>query len=644
MLKSTRAKLIFSFLSVALLVGTVSLIVGWRLLYGSVLNEANNRVRQDLNVARVIYDDRAAAIQLSLETTVYGAAFNGAMASRDFALLRTMLEGVSLRLGLDFAGILTADGTTLCRIGCESDLSPPIYGRMPVADKALKERRTVSGTVVLDRSTLECEHPDLAKRSRVVIRQETKGEAHPPAVETSGLAIASAVPVMQKGEPIGAVYAGMLLNRDQSIVDKIGGTVFRNEVYDGHNLGTATIFFKNLRISTNVLEKDGQRAIGTLASPEVTARVLTEGKRWTDRAYVVNDWYITAYEPITDIDLNRVGMLYVGVLEAKYRDVRQNALWVFAMITLAGVLFAIALGCLLASRIMRPVNQLIHASMEISTGNLSPDIGPISESDIGLLQKEFKKMTESIIRRDLEHREESEKRLIQSEKQASIGNLAAGVAHEINNPLTPVLTFTHLLLRRTDLPEEVRRDLETIAVQTERVRKIVKGLLDFSRQNRLKMEFMDPGLMVEGCLGLMENQALIRGVALHYTPHGELPVSCLDRNQIQSVMVNILLNALDATKPGGNIEIESKESERDGEKGVEISVRDTGTGIAPEHIDKLFDPFFTTKEVGKGTGLGLAVSAGIIERHGGRITVESEVGKGSCFMLWFPCDRAMEAK
>lgn len=633
MFYSTRAKLIVSFLSVALLVGAVSLLVGWRLLYDSVLNEASNRVRQDLNVARVIYDDRVGAIRISLETTAHAADFTKAAAARDSHLTRTRMEGVAQRLDLDFAGVCLADGTLLCRIGGGGG-----QAEMPVAEASRRKGQTVSGTVVLERQQLENEDPDLAQRSRIRVRPETNGQTLPVDEETAGLAIASAVPITEGGKIIGTVYGGKLLNRDRSIVDKIGGTVFRNEVYQGQHLGTATIFFKNLRIATNVLETDGRRALGTLAAPEVTQRVLGDGKKWTDRAFVVNDWYITAYEPITDIHQRRVGMLYVGVLEAKYRDVRQNALLVFAMITFAGVTLAIALGCLLASRIMKPVHQLIHASMEISTGNLSPEIGPISQSDIGLLQKEFATMTHAIIRRDKERREESEKRLIQSEKQASIGNLAAGVAHEINNPLTPVLTFTHLLLRRKDLPEEVRADLESIAIQTERVRKIVKGLLDFSRQSQLKMERLDPGLMLEDCLGLVENQALIRGVALQYNAHGQLPPTRLDRNQIQSVMVNLILNALDATEPGGTIEVVAQGREHGGDQGIEVSVRDTGTGIAPEHMEKLFDPFFTTKEVGKGTGLGLAVSAGIIDRHGGNIAVESEPGHGSRFTLWLPCD------
>jgi two-component system NtrC family sensor kinase len=642
MLYSTRSKLIFSFLSVALLVGIVSLIVGWQLLYDSFLNEANNRVRQDLNVARVIYDDRVMAIRLSLETTVLGTDFNKAMQTRSQVVLKTRLDRLSQKLDLDFAGIMAADGTLVCRMGDNSAAMPPIPGNMPITDAALQQGRTVSGTVVLDRGMLEAENPDLAKSSRILTRPAEGSKTMPSSGETAGLAIASAVPVMDNGEMIGTLYGGMLLNRDRSIVDKIGGTVFRNEVYQGHHVGTATIFFNDLRISTTVLGKDNKRAIGTLASREVTQRVLMEGKKWTDRAFVVNDWYITAYEPITDIGQRRVGMLYVGVLEAKYRDVRQKSLCVFAMITLAGVTLAIALGCLLANRIMRPVNQLIHASMEISAGNFSPDVGPICQSDIGVLQKKFIEMTQSLVRRDQQHHEENEKRLIQSEKQASIGKLAAGVAHEINNPLTAVLTFTHLILRRKDTPEEIRQDLETIALETDRVRKIVKGLLDFSSQSRLDTETLNLGMLLKESIRLMENQAQINGVTLSYHSRGELPMLALDRNQIQSVMINMILNALDATGPGGKIEIVLEPDNRDHGNGVEISVKDTGTGIAQEHMDKLFDPFFTTKEVGKGTGLGLAVSAGIIHRHGGKINVESKLGKGSCFTIWLPCDRTTE--
>jgi two-component system NtrC family sensor kinase len=142
------------------------------------------------------------------------------------------------------------------------------------------------------------------------------------------------------------------------------------------------IFLNDLRISTNVVSPDGNRAIGTLASEEVQEHVLKEGKKWIDRAFVVNDWYITAYEPIEDIFGQRVGMLYVGVLEAKYADVRRKALSIFIIVTVAGMALAVGLGIFIANRTSLPVQQLIDASMQVSKGNLSPEIGPISQSSM----------------------------------------------------------------------------------------------------------------------------------------------------------------------------------------------------------------------------------------------------------------------
>ena len=139
----------------------------------------------------------------------------------------------------------------------------------------------------------------------------------------------------------------------------------------------------------------------------------------------------------------------------------------------------------------------------------------------------------------------------------------------------------------------------------------------------------------------MENQALIKGINLDFRPGEGLPVRTLDRSQLRSVLLNIIINALDATEPGGNITVATALSVspgKTGRKGIEIAIADTGCGIPPENLDKLFDPFFTTKEVGAGTGLGLAVSLGIVERQGGTIRVQSEVGRGSTFTIWLPVE------
>jgi len=637
---STRSKLILSFLGISFLVCGVALLVGGQLLYKAVLNEATNRVRLDLNAAQEIYLSRIKGVKVALNITTLGPVFRSALERQDPQKMIPLLTNVAQQTELDFVGIVTKEGRNLCRIGPNSipkGNSPP----NPIANLALQKRIAVSGTVILNNKFLFDENPELADRARIKLLPTKRATPRPESEELSGMAIAAAVPVFEAGNFLGVLYGGTLLNRSQEIVDRVRDTVFQHEIYKGQSIGTATIFFKDIRISTNVLSPDGSRAIGTVASEEVTQHVLTEGKKWVDRAFVVNDWYITAYEPIEDIFGQRIGMLYVGVLEAKYADVRWKALSLFIIITVAGMVLAIGLGYVIASKMSRPVKQLIEASNQVSQGNLSPEIGPISKSELGVLQKTFKEMLTSLQERDKRQKVESEIKLLQSEKQASIGKLAGGVAHEINNPLTGIFTFTHMLLRRQDIPEDVRADLETIGQETERVRKIVKGLLDFSRQTELDREPTDVNRLVRFTLSLVENQALIKGVSLNFEPGEGLPMITLDRNQMQSVLLNIIINALDATDPGGSITVTSGigvSTSHPGQNGIEILCTDTGCGIPPENLNKLFDPFFTTKDVGHGTGLGLSVSYGIVERHGGTMWVQSKVGKGSTFKVWLPTE------
>jgi two-component system NtrC family sensor kinase len=433
------------------------------------------------------------------------------------------------------------------------------------------------------------------------------------------------------------LYGGILLNRDEKIVDTVQGTVFRNEEYKGRSIGRATIFLRDVRVATNVPAPDGGRAIGTRVAEDVREHVLERNERWTKQAMVITEWYITAYEPIKGISEETVGILGMGVLEEKYVDLRWRALASLVLITLAGMALAAVLGTSVANRIMNPVRQLIKASQQVTEGSLTPDIGPPSHGEIGVLQNTFKEMVAAMGRR----RAESQNRLIMSEKQASVGRLAAGVAHEINNPLTGVLTYTHMLLRRKDLTADVRKDLETIAEATERVRKIVKGLLDFSRQTKPDRDLVEVNKLVSSVIALMENQALVKGVQINFNPAESLKTVNMDRNQFQSVLLNIIINALDATKAGDRVTLSTRDSphvNEDGQTGIEIEIADTGCGIPPEHMNKLFDPFFTTKEVGHGTGLGLAVSLGIVQRHGGTIRVSSDLGKGSVFTLWVPLE------
>ena len=642
MIYTTRFRLISAFLGVCILVGGLSLLVGGQLLNKSVLNEATNRIRLDLNAAREIYNNDETCLRLALQIAGQERSCLEAVSVRDTEYVKDRLGALAREIRLDFAGVVDPGGRTLVRLTGSGDArveGGSLLPSNPAALLCLENRSTVSGTVILDREILMAENPELAEQARIDLIPTPRAAPRSETEETSGMTITCAVPLFEGNTLIGAIYGGVLLNRSTEIVDRVRETVFQKEVYQGRSIGTATIFFNDLRISTNVMTARGERAIGTRVSEEVRNKVLGEGERWTDRAFVVNDWYITAYEPIVDISNQGVGILYVGVLEAKYVDIRRNTLLVFVLITAAGMVIAIAMGYLLGQRILKPVHRLINMSRRVSAGDLSPEVGPISSSEIGVLQKTFQEMLSSLRERDRSQRAESELKLLQSEKQASVGRLAAGVAHEINNPLTGVLTFTHMLLRREDINEEIREDLQTIADATERVRMIVKGLLDFSRQTKIEPEPTDLNTLIEQTIPLVDNQSLVKGVIFCFDPGKDIPLRTLDRSQIQSVLLNIILNAIDATDKGGHINIYTRLSAGPRQtKTIEVEISDSGCGISPEHLDKLFDPFFTTKEVGKGTGLGLSVSQGIIERHGGTIRVQSTVDQGSIFTICFPLD------
>jgi len=210
------------------------------------------------------------------------------------------------------------------------------------------------------------------------------------------------------------------------------------------------------------------------------------------------------------------------------------------------------------------------------------------------------------------------------------------VAHEINNPLTGVLTFSSLMLKKVDENHPWKNDLEKIVQQTTRCRNIVRGLLDFARQRKPDKKEWDINTLIDQTLTLVENQARFQNIEIIRQFKKDIPMLFLDGDQIQQVFMNIIINSADAmTGDGGTLTVKT-----DLNNGVaEISFTDTGRGINKEHLSKLFTPFFTTKETGKGTGLGLAISYGIIQSHNGEIDVESEVGKGSTFRIKLPVEK-----
>ena len=233
-------------------------------------------------------------------------------------------------------------------------------------------------------------------------------------------------------------------------------------------------------------------------------------------------------------------------------------------------------------------------------------------------------------------------RVAQSERLASIGVLAAGVAHEINNPLGGILALTSLALEDLPADDPGRENLQEVVRQTRRCSEIVRHLLEFSRQHAVSAEEVDVNRLLEKTLGLLERQSIFHNVRVERELAAELPRVLADPSQLQQVFMNILMNAVQAMDERGALTLGSHHDAARGE--VVLTFRDTGCGIPADRIDRIFDPFFTTNRGGQGTGLGLSIAYGIVTRHHGTIAVESREGAGTTFTIRLPVEARFEAQ
>lgn len=631
---SLRTRLLGSFLVVIVTCGAVATVVGVRMIGDGIVKQAQDKVRLDLNSARIAYQEAIHDVRDVVRHSAIRFFIRRALEAGDAASLAAPLEDIRRRESLDILTLTDQKGEVLVRAR-----NPAISGDSqadnPILMRVLSGKQVEASTEIVTREELLKEGEDLAARAHIKFIPTAKAKVTHRTQETSGMMIKAAAPMLSdRGEFLGVLYAAKLLNNDNNLVDKIKETVYRHEIYDGKEIGTSTIFQGDLRISTNVRTSHGKRAIGTRVSAEVNDRVLTEGRPWVERAFVVNDWYITAYEPIRDVSGKVIGILYVGMLERKFADMRSRALWTFFGISLGGVALSVAICYLLSKTLVRPVNALVLAVQRLAAGDLKQRVQPDdSTKEIGTLGRAFNLMTSSIEDRDEQLRQRAQQEIMKSERLAMIGRLAAGVAHEINNPLGGILLFSRLLLRKAPAENADRENLERIAKEAERCQNIVQRLLEFARQPEPQTEPVDLNHIVEKTTALLENQALFHNIEIVKRFHPDLPPVRVDVSQIQQVFVNIIMNAAEAIEGKGVLTI-STGAAQDGR--VEVSFADTGCGIPEEDLGRLFEPFFTTKGVGHGTGLGLSISHGIVERHGGTLSAHSRVGAGATFVVSLP--------
>ena len=649
-----RRKMILSFLAVISFGGIITLFIGMRIEHRTIFSLAQAKVRHDLASAWMVYNEKLISIRDIIHLSTAREFILDTLRTGNGADRAKKLDDIRREFDLDILTVTDARGRVVLRAR-RPDVSGDDQSGDPLVRRALL-KETAAATQIVSRAELLKEGPDLADRAYFTFIPTAMAAERSEDHEENGMMLKAASPVEdESGTLLGVLYGGVLFNRNYNLVDRVKDIVYKGEKYKDKDIGTATIFQSDLRISTNVLNDQGRRAVGTRVSREVNDAVLRNGRHWVDRAFVVNEWYITAYEPIKEIDGRIVGMLYVGMLEKPYIDLRNRVMGTFAVLAGLCIFFLLTLLAFIAANITRPLGVMVEATDKIAKGDLDHRVDIDRRDEIGQLAGSFNRMTEDLKRanegltqwgRVLEKRVEERARelqtmqavMIQSEKLASLGKMAAGVAHEINNPLTSILIQAHLLLETCEPGNPSRENLTLIADETSRCAEIVKGLLEFARMTPAQPTKADVNDIIERSIQLLEKQASVRNIKIVKALDLSLPSIDLDKNKMQQVFSNLIINACDAMAGGGTLTITSRlDLDR---RQIEILFADTGMGIPEENIHKLFDPFFTTKSAG--TGLGLAVSYGIVQQRGGKIGVRSEVGQGSVFIVILPLDQQSE--
>ena len=653
---SLRTKLVFSFLFVVIAGGLLSSLIGTQLVANTIIWQAQNKVKYDLSTAWWVYNESLHRLRDVVQLTASGRTIPDLLETGRLKNLEQFLTGRRKEFGLDVLTLTDERGQVILRTHHPFHIGDD-QSADPFVKKAL-QREPAASTAIVSPADLQREGSDLAERAFILFVASSRAKENAADREGGGMMLKVAVPVLNdQRRLIGVLYGGILLNRNYEIVDKVRELLYGNEKYNGREIGTVTIFQDGVRISTNVPNAEGARAIGTLVSKEVYEAVVQHGKTWVDRAFVVKDWYIVAYGPIRDMAGNTIGILYVGMLEAPYVDLRNKVVFSFFGIGVLGVFLVLLLSFFITTGIIRPLREMVLATRKIAEGDLSLELSTTSQDEIGQLADSFNHMLVrwqqarkeledygKTLEEKVEQRSQQLRRiqaqLMQSEKLTSLGRLASAVAHEIEKPLAEMLTFSHLFMRKLKNQPELQKELTRIAQETSRVTTLVRDLLNFARETKPQKRPCNINELILQTMTLVERQSAFQDIRIQKNLNSQIPLALLDVNQIQQVFMNILWNAADAMPNGGSLTVTTQWRPED--SFIQVQFIDTGCGIPEKNLHKIFDPFFTTKAGKKGTGLGLAVSFGIIDRHRGQIEVQSEEGKGTTVCITLPLQAAEE--
>ncbi|SHI03834.1 sensor histidine kinase [Ferrimonas marina] len=640
------------------LASLVFITIYWNVTYTG--NQLFMKVRSDLAVAQGVLSNEAENQQLALRQLQHAWEFTRLIQSLTYSdrSMDRLLERNREQLGLQFLRLVSLE---------QAQSDPQLRPLIPESNQWGR-----SSLQVLSRQQMLQISPVLAREASMPLQPTPMAMLPMKGFEQRGLVGRSLVEVRAPdGRRVGFLDGGVLLNHNTDLVDGIRELTYADGTLPARTRGTVTLFLDNVRISTNVPSDDGYgRAIGTLVSEQVRLKVLEQGEMWVDRAFVYNDWYISAYAPLTDINGDRIGMIYTGFTEAPFVH---N--YLMNIVELGTILLLVMLGSGLAvfygaAGLLKPIDRIHSVVRDVQLGHDGRigDLGLDPSNELAQLGHQFDRMLDQLqernrqiqlandqleqkveqrteilkrrtqeLKRNIELLNETRQQMVTNEKLVALGEMTAGIAHEINNPTAVILGNMELIkLELGDQADSIDDEIELIFQQVQRIKEIIQSLLQYARPGDLNMplkrQTVNP--IVEEMLVLVRHSLRKQSVAVDLELEADQLVE-VNRQQLLQVLINLVVNAAHAMDGQGQVRVRSGNWQEQGQlKGVWISVSDDGIGIPPELQTRIFDPFFTTRK--QGTGLGLSLSYGIIRRFGGVMELESQPNVGSTFTIRLP--------
>ncbi|KAB0665329.1 HAMP domain-containing protein [Oryzomonas japonica] len=635
-------------------------VIGSSIIITRFISEAQQTVESNLSSANEIFLGEMARLSDIIRLAGLSPELSAALRDNKNLPAVIPLQSILRNDRLSFLTLVDRYGLVRYRAANPGSTGDALRSEKILTDAA--KGIVCSGIFLLRPEQVVRENPQLPSLMNIPLKPTPLARTYTKQVENRGLFLIAAAPVIAAdGTVAGVIYGGMLLNGENRLVDRITRVIFQPRENAGQPVGSATVFLDDVRIATSVMNERGERAIGSVMSAEVY-NAISRGEKWNGKAFVVDRWNFTAYEPLRDYRGTVVGALYVGMPEQPYAELRSQINMIFSGVLAFVTLFGVPLSAWLGSNMARPIKALEEGARRIAAGEQQSDITVDSHDEIASLAGEFNIMKRRLKEREreilslnhtleekvterttqLEEKNEqlllAQKELAQAERLAAIGLLASGVAHEINNPLAIIRGNVELLEMNSAADDHGPEELDTIMRQVARIERIVKNLRAFSRGSAKQLSRFSLAEVLEDILDQVGHQVLLDPYTVTRDYRGKEIMIEADEDQLRQVFTNLIVNGLQAMEGGGTLFVDIGD---DPEAGLcRVAVADTGPGLSEEQVEKLFTPFYTTKP--HGTGLGLAVSYGIVRDHGGEIEVLSEPGQGTIFSVILPLKQASE--